>query len=273
MVCCNKKDKMDNDKPISEKEILNQLDHIFINMGEILDNGDYYDNFFLDLEDTRLTIASSKIHLLADSSNWAVVFETAGYSADGGFPEINLIYIGNSINYELRKQFNRYEYSNLFVIYLVSPEEMEATRNNNASEIEDNELLGKHVTSVKIRDSVIDIKNDYQEFEKYGIKVSDIYNPNKLIGYDNLMRYLSETQPNVISASESDIKEHLMFDIPQLMSIDKFHYISYYEKDCLPSKQELYQMIAKVLATRDTSCWKPTLPSNNHWSNWESGIK
>jgi len=29
--------------------------------------------------------------------------------------------------------------------------------------------------------------------------------------------------------------------------------------------------IARILVARNPSLWKPTLPANNHWSNWESG--
>jgi hypothetical protein len=39
-----------------------------------------------------------------------------------------------------------------------------------------------------------------------------------------------------------------------------------------PSSYETWQQIAKVLATGDTSYYRPTLEPNTHWSNWpESG--
>ena len=39
-----------------------------------------------------------------------------------------------------------------------------------------------------------------------------------------------------------------------------------------PSSYETWQIIAKVIATGDTSCYKPTLEANTHWKNWpESG--
>lgn len=35
-----------------------------------------------------------------------------------------------------------------------------------------------------------------------------------------------------------------------------------------PSSYETWQLIAKVIATGDTSFYKPTLPPNTHWKNW-----
>jgi hypothetical protein len=45
----------------------------------------------------------------------------------------------------------------------------------------------------------------------------------------------------------------------------------YYGPNVLPSKQEVYKLIAKVLTSKNKSCWRPTLPANNSWKNWESG--
>jgi hypothetical protein len=40
----------------------------------------------------------------------------------------------------------------------------------------------------------------------------------------------------------------------------------------LPSKQETFKLIAKVLVSGDTTLYKPTTESNTHWSFWlESG--
>lgn len=39
-------------------------------------------------------------------------------------------------------------------------------------------------------------------------------------------------------------------------------------RDNRPSSYETWQMIAKVIATKDTSFYKPTLQANTHWKNW-----
>ena len=39
-------------------------------------------------------------------------------------------------------------------------------------------------------------------------------------------------------------------------------------QDNRPSSYETWQLLAKVIATGDTSVYKPTLPPNTHWKNW-----
>ena len=82
---------------------------------------------------------------------------------------------------------------------------------------------------------------------------------------------MNETNPTLISATEQDVRQHIPKDIPKLMTIEKFHFVSAYNKSASPSNQETYKLIAKVLLTRDTTNWKPTQKANNHWTNWESG--
>jgi hypothetical protein len=55
------------------------------------------------------------------------------------------------------------------------------------------------------------------------------------------------------------------------MTIDEFYFVSAYEKTNPPSQQETYKLLAKILATQDTTNWKPTQKANNSWKNWESG--
>jgi hypothetical protein len=38
-----------------------------------------------------------------------------------------------------------------------------------------------------------------------------------------------------------------------------------------PSSYETWQQIAKVIATGDTSYFRPTLEPNSHWKNWPEG--
>lgn len=263
---------MNNDIIIAQKDVLEELDKAFYNsypLSTSLEKSNY--DFFLDLEPPYTIVAGSKIHLYSDSTHWAIVFETSGYNTRAGLPQIELIFVGNCINYEYYNIYGQKESSNISFIALMDTEDIDAIQNKEGSDMEQFEMVGKDVNSVKIRDSITSFKNDYKEFERVGIKVRDYDNPNHLIGYEDLFRYLYEIQPEVISATESDIRKRLTHNIPHIMTIDKFHYVSPINQDIPPSKQELFQMIAEVLVTKDTSYWKPTLPPNNHWSNWDSG--
>ena len=80
-----------------------------------------------------------------------------------------------------------------------------------------------------------------------------------------------ETNPQLLCATETELRRLIPNDLPKIMTINDFHYSSTYDKSNPPSQQETYQLIAKVLTTGDSSHWKPTEKPNNSWKNWESG--
>ena len=133
------------------------------------------------------------------------------------------------------------------------------------------ELVDPDAKYVMIRGHKVLIEHDVKKYNHFGIKPRDYHNPGRLIGFEDLLRYISDTQPQVLNATQDDIKAHLPKDLPEILTIDKFHFESAYKKDDLPGSQETYQLLAKVLVTRNKDFWKPKNKANNHWSNWESG--
>ena len=276
-VCgCVQTAKKQKEMKFNETEILEQLDLAF--------NGTpskYFPigrpqaikfNFFLNLEHGYCETAGNRIHLYADATRWAIVFEKSGYQNRGTYAEIELDYIGNCIDYPIEKYPGRIDISNCSSVILIDPIEFERIENKEGSEMETFELIGQEIKEIKIRDKYVPFDNNYENYEKVGIQVRDYDNPQKLIGFGDLIRYLHETNPILISATENDIRKHIPNDIPKLMTINEFHFVSVYEKTNPPSKQETYQLLAKILVTRDTTNWKPTQKANNSWKNWESGL-
>jgi len=269
------KDRKGELKMYTEHEILHQLDLAFEGSpSEFYPQGRPQDikyNFFLDLEHGYCETAGSRIHLYADSTRWAIVFEKSGYQNRSSTAEIELNYVGNCINYPVDKFPERNYISNSSRVILIERAEFAKIENKDGSEMETFELIGKEVKDVKVRDKVVQFESDFRKYEKFGIKVREYDNPKKLIGFGDLVRYLNETDPNLVSAREEDIKEHIPKDITKLMVIDKFHFVSAYDKSRPRSSQQLYKLIAKILVTKDTTNWRPTEKPNNHWANWESG--
>jgi len=227
--------------------------------------------FFLDLEHGYCETAGSRIHLYADSTRWAIVFEKSGYQNRGFSAEVELDYVGNCINYPVTKYPERNYITNSVNITLIDASEFERIENKEGTEMETFELIDPDTKTIKVRDTVLPFDNDYGNYEKAGVKVRDYDNPRKLIGFADLVRYLNETNRFVVSATQHDIRQQIPEDLPWLMTIDQFHFESPYDKEQVPSKQETFQLIAKVLVTRNTKNWQPTQQANNHWKNWESG--
>lgn len=227
--------------------------------------------FFLDLEHGYCETAGSKIHLYRDKKRWAIVFEKSGYQNRGDRSEITLDYVGNCINYPIDQFEDRNYISNSASISLITSEEYERIRNKAGSDMETFELISPDATEIEIHGQKVPIEKDLKKYLDLGIKPREYDNPNKLIAYGDIVRYFSDVNPSLVAATESEIKMHIRNDIPKLMTIDKFHFISKYDEKTPPSKQETFQLIAKVLITGDTTIWKPKQKPNNHWSNWESG--
>jgi hypothetical protein len=261
--------------PFNEIEILKQLDLAFNQTpSEFYPQGQPEDikyNFFLDLEHGYCETAGNRIHLFADSTRWAIVFEKSGYQNRGTSAEIELNYVGNCIDYPIDKYPERNYITNSGRVVLIDPTEFERIENREGAEMETFELIGQDIKEIRIRDKFVLFDNNYLNYEKVGIEIRDYDNPKKLIGFGDLIRYLHETNTSLISATEDEIRKHIPKDIPKLMTIDEFHFVSAYEKTNPLSQQETYKLIAKVLTTRDTINWKPTQKPNNSWKNWASG--
>lgn len=275
LASCNMSDT--GGKPFTEKEILGRLD-MARNGTPAPDypkgnEGDVKYNFFLDLEHGYRVTAGSRIHLYADSTRWAIVFESSGYYNREFAAEIELNYVGNCISYPIDQYPGHHNYiTNSSRIFLISSDEYERIRNKEGQDMEVFELISDSATEVNVHHKKIAIEHDTAKYITHGIKLRPEANPHHLIGYDNLLRYILETTPDVLYATDGEIRQHIPADLPELMTIDKFHYISNYDDNGFPpSLQEAYQLAAKILVTRDTSFWKPTSKPNNHWSNWTSG--
>ncbi|NME71210.1 DUF7003 family protein [Flammeovirga aprica] len=227
-------------------------------------------NFFLDLEHGYSLTAGSRIHLYADSTRWALVFERNGYHNRGFFAEIELNYFGNCIGYTTAEGSNSSDITNTSNIILIETSEFQRIANKDGDDMENFELIEKDIQEIKIRDQIVPFNNNHEDYEKVGIEVRKEENPNHLIGFGDLIRYLHETNSGIIKATENDILKHIPNDIPKLMTIEEFHFESVYE-ETPPSQQETYKLLAKILITRDTSNWAPTEEPNNSWKNWESG--
>ncbi|PQA59682.1 hypothetical protein C5O19_08630 [Siphonobacter curvatus] len=173
----------------------------------------------------------------------------------------------------LENRPGRQHITNYSTIVLIDSDEFERIENKGVGEEETFELIDAEVKEIMIRNQMVAFNNNYEDYEQLGIEISDYDNPKKLISFDNVLRYFNETNPALISATEDELRQYLPKDLPKLMTLDSFHFMSRFEDDKfnVPSSQETFQLIAKVLATQDPAHWKPTQEPNNHWSNWESG--
>ncbi|NDV58959.1 hypothetical protein [Bacteroides sp. 519] len=230
-------------------DVLNELDSIFIASVNSLNlNKKKYDyTFFLNLEHGYSFNAASKIHLYGDSRNWAVVFETFTYQNRGGYFATELVYIGNCITPIIETFAEESTTSNMKVVIMVESSELERIS------VENSETVDPNAEYILVNGVKVSLKN------------SDVQ------GYEDLICYIHAMNPSLTWTTENEIRTQLPLDIPKLMEINQFHYISNYDS-ILPSKQELYKLISEILVQGKPSLWNPVQKPNNDSNNWESGF-
>lgn len=223
--------------------------------------------FFPCLGDFYLKLAGSRIHLYTNNTNWAIVFELNGYNIGDYSLCTNLYYIGDYLN--LINEVNGVTYkSNIISICHLTYNEIDSKI---CYDNEDHcaELRKNHDKCIELNGISISIDDNIELYESKGIMLEFNSKMKKIILIEDIIRYIWETNKEALLLKDDIIKQHLFPDMEKIMTIDQFHYKEdFCYKESLPSKHELFQLIAKVLSTKDTSMWKPTEKPNNHWKNW-----
>jgi hypothetical protein len=88
--------------------------------------------------------------------------------------------------------------------------------------------------------------------------------------FAEVVRELVPEHRDLLLADESELRALVPPDLPEILRLEAWHH-----PDVLverPSREEVFQLLAKVLDTGDVHEYRPTQAPNTHWSNWpESG--
>ena len=88
--------------------------------------------------------------------------------------------------------------------------------------------------------------------------------------FAEVVRELVPEHRDLLLADESELRALVPPDLPEILRLEAWHH-----PDVLverPSREETFQLLAKVLDTGDPREYRPTMAPNTHWSNWpESG--
>jgi len=83
----------------------------------------------------------------------------------------------------------------------------------------------------------------------------------------HLARGLVPEHRDLLLATEEERRRGIPPDLPLLLQIDEWDHPRLLEGELL-SSCESFKLIARVLAKRDPSEYRPTEPPNTHWSLW-----
>ncbi len=226
--------------------------------------------FFPTLEDAYTTVSSNKIHLFADGDRWAIVFEINAYNNRGFCIQKTHTYFGNCL-----ENLDRAGLDNFFIC---NTKDFDLSTHIKLSEIEgDFETVSETATTIKIRGEEFPIEHNLSTYFLNHIPWRKYDISNKTIDFPSLTRMLNLQHPDVFNSTAEELRTSIPNDLPQIMTINEWYHTDCYRANgyeaTIPRARdnETFQLIAKVLVSKDTSVFKPTLKPNSHWSNWNSG--
>jgi hypothetical protein len=200
--------------------------------------------------------ADVRLHAFGNEEKWAIAIDHLGYDVRSGDHDGMcdcLHYFGNCLRREPG----------------MANEDFLTFTADGPDDLTFQEEINWHLKSAQgsiyIRDELVDFDVTPAALKKKGIKqVED--QP----GGADLLRSLLPEYRQLLLANDKELRYQLPKDLPLLLQLDEWYHPDLAAEE-MPSGNETFQMIAKVLCTGDASHYKPTMKANTHWSNWPHG--
>jgi hypothetical protein len=227
------------------KEILSQLDECNSNSTfPMLDNGYIYP-------------AGTKMTAYRGDDRWVLIVEVIGFSYRGGGHNgiSNCLHIyGNCLNYPPGIRNENF----------ISPTDDVST----CSTFDDEECfyLNPGCDNFLLCGEIVPIIRDRNIYSSHNIILED---EEKINAFD-FLRLLDQLYHDKLIATEKEIRERIPTDIPKILELHEWHHPNLVKGD-LPSENETFKQIAKVIETGSADFYKPTHKPNTHWMNWPEG--
>jgi hypothetical protein len=230
---------------ISMDEILRQLDQC---------NAEYT---FPMLDNGYIYPAGTKLTAYRDEKRWVLIVEAIGFSYRGGGHNgiSNCLHIyGNCLAYAPGTQDENFIYPT------------EDAPNCNTFDSEEYFYLNPECGNFVLRDEVHPIIHNRNQYSSCNI----ILEHEERINAFEFLRMLDKLYHGKLVATESEIRERIPFEIPKILELHEWHHPNVVIGE-VPSENETFKQIAKVLETGTADFYRPTHMPNTHWANWPDG--
>ena len=209
------------------------------------------------LDNGNLYPAGTKLTAYTDNKLWAIVIEAIGFSYRGGGHNgiSNCLYIyGNCLQYGPGTRNENF-------IYLTGD-----ANNCNTFDNEESFYLNPNCTTFTLRDQILPLYQDRELYNDSGIEIED----SERINAFEFLRLLDALHHDQLVATENEIKERIPNGLTKIIELRNWFHPDV-ANDELPSKNETFIQIAKMLETGNMDFYKPTHEPNTSWKNWPDG--
>tara|TARA_R110002111_G_scaffold1640_3_gene11084 strand:+ start:873 stop:1241 length:369 start_codon:yes stop_codon:yes gene_type:complete len=117
-----------------------------------------------------------------------------------------------------------------------------------------------------LRNKEMAINHNREFYLKKGIELEE----NDKIFVWEFLRGLEPEYSKEFEATEQEIRKRIPMDLQKIMELTEWNHPDYADSE-IPSKNQTFKQIAKVLETGKKKFYKPTEKPNNHWKNWPDG--
>jgi hypothetical protein len=216
-----------------------------------------HDFTFPMLDNGYVYLANTQLKAYRDNNRWIIIIEVVGFNYRGGghYGINNCLHIfGNCLKYPAGTRNEN------FLSLTTDDEEGDTFDENEEFYLQPNTDL------FVLRGQKHSICHDRDAYTSIGIELED----EKDITAFEFLRFLTHTTPDSFWATEEELKERVRRDIPQIIELKEWFHPDVVNEE-IPSKNETFKQLAKVLETGDIGFYKPTKKANTHWSNWPEG--
>ena len=218
------------------------------------------------LDNGYIYLAATRLSLFRSEQDWAMVIEVFGFSPREGIPSTYILTFASRLHQ--RNARDNYVSAEAYENYL---KHNPCNESRLAGPIDDGDWIdpenGEAVAAwgqVRLRNQNLPLPS-VQDYLDVGIILRE-----ERPAIFELCRYLAAKWRNDVLATPTEQRISILPEMTKLLQLEEWHHPNVVS-DELPSQNETFQQLARVLVTGNASLYRPSLPPNTHWLHWSEG--
>lgn len=215
------------------------------------------------LNNAYVHLGATRMPLFRSKTDWALVIEIFGYCYKAKLPDLSIYTFASTLH--KRDTLDDYVTEAAYHRYLAEPPHNEfrlfcPVKHVTGWDPENPESVADTGGYVHLRDTQLPLPSP-AVYAQLGI-------PLKSQGPDMvaLSRYLAGTHREKVLATDAELRVSVLPEMAHMLQLDAWHHPDLAAGE-LPGDAETFRQVAQVLASGDTSLYRPTEGANTHWKH------